>query len=134
MSDAIEGNVAAIVSVREVAINRGQKDGVTEGMVFAILAESPMKITDPVSNQVLGELDREKVRVKVSEVREGYSLASTYQTTGGFIGFDALDLFQGRRTRTLKVEDSELPSPLPEDKSYVKRGDRVRQVGEVPLD
>lgn len=132
---SIEGKVAAIVSIREVAINRGRNHGVEEGMVFAVLAETPVKVKDPDTNKVILELDREKVRVKVTEVNDEACVASTFQTetTPGILGFPTfpLQLYPSSKMKTLRVEDSDLPAPLPENQSYVKRGDRARQVTEV---
>ena len=132
----LEGAVAAIISVREVAINIGADHGVREGMVFAILAESPIVVRDPSGGEVLGNVDREKVRVKATQVSPKFSVCETFERYwtggadwGGLLG-TTRGLFAGEwRDRTLMVEDSQLPQPLPEDQSYVKVGDRVRQVG-----
>jgi hypothetical protein len=132
---ALEGRVAAIVNVRELAINIGRDDGVQEGMIFAILAESPIQVRDPMTKRVLGNIDREKVRVKATEVLPGFSVCRTYErvwrgrsSLKAALG-TAAEIFEGGyQDKTLRVEDSELPQPLPEDQSYVKVGDRVRQV------
>lgn len=130
MPDRIEGQVAGIVSVREVAINRGVDHGVKEGMVFAILSEKPLQISDPETNQPLININREKVRVKVSTVGDKWAIARTF---GPELTFSAvgLDIFSTQKEKTLRVQDAELPQPLREEESYVKRGDRVRQVIEV---
>lgn len=134
----LEGRVAAILSAREVAINIGSQEGVDEGMTFAVLAQSPVEVRDPSSGETLGHVDREKVRVKATEVHDTFSVCRTferYYTGGGLtphlLGTDWAGIFLEPRTehvRTLKVEDSELPPPLPEEESYVKVGDRVREV------
>jgi hypothetical protein len=133
MTEPLEGKVATIVSVREVAINIGQRDGVQQGMAFAVLAETPLRVEDPRTGELLGEIDREKVRVKATEVLERFSICrtyETYETPGLFSPFvlSALGGMPTRHVRTLRIEDSELPPPLPENESYVKVGDRVRQV------
>jgi len=128
----LEGKVAAIVSVREVAINLGDKDGVKPSMIFAILAEAPLEVKDPDTGQALGQFDREKVRVRAEEVHRNFSVCRTYELEPSpFLSKYVLSALPelGRRPRTLKIEDSEeLPAPLPEEQSYVKVGDRVRQV------
>ena len=79
-------------------------------------------------------IDREKVRVRITEVRDRMAIGRTftkYQTGGGILGSLTMPNFYApsrTRFRTLRVEDSELPPPLPEEESFVKRGDRVRQV------
>jgi hypothetical protein len=132
----LEGKVAAIVSVREVAINLGDRDHVEPGMIFAILADVPLRVEDPDTRELLAEIERYKVKVKVTEVLERLSICRTYETyeTGGMFPSSFASLIAGmsgpatRHVRTLKIEDSELPPPLSEEESYVKVGDRVRQV------
>jgi hypothetical protein len=129
---ALEGRVAAIINVREVAINIGAKHGVEEGMTFAILAESPLLIKDPSTGDALGEIDREKVRVKATEVNDKFSICrtfETYRTPGLDAALWGSLAISAERVRTLSVEDSQLPPPLSPKESYVKVGDRVRQVG-----
>jgi hypothetical protein len=131
----VEGKVAKIISVRELGINIGASQGVEEGMIFAILAETPLRVEDPDTAEVLGEIERYKVKVKATEVFDRFSICRTYETyeTGGMFpsslaSFIALSGPATRHVRTLKIEDSELPPPLSEEESYVKVGDRVRQV------
>jgi len=128
-----EGKVAKIINARELGINLGFAKGVEEGMAFAVLADTPLRVDDPDTGEFLGEVDREKVRVKATEVFERFSICRTYETyespslLGPFPG--ALSSLVGtRQVKTLKIEDSELPPPLSEEESYVKVGDRVRQI------
>lgn len=129
---AIEGKVAGILNIRELTINIGSNDNVSVGMKFKVLASSPLEIKDPVTGELLGTLDREKVRVKVAEMFEKYSICRTFRNTITH-GMDLSDYWQAFRTKkvipeTLKAEDSSLPPPLSEEESYVKKGDRVIQI------
>lgn len=132
MREALEGKVAKIISVREVAINLGAEAGVKAGMIFAILSKSPLPIKDPDTGEALGQFDREKVRVRAEEVHRKFSVCRTYEAEpfpflSRYVGAALPEL--GRPPRSLKIEDSEeLPAPLPEEQSYVKVGDRVRLV------
>jgi hypothetical protein len=134
ITKAIEGKVASILNERELAINIGIEHRVKEGMKFKVLAEKPTEITDPETGQLLGELDREKVRVKVLEVKEKFSICRTYKKRyipgGPFYNMLAINLTQEPREviETLKAEDASLPPPLSEEESYVKKGDRVIQL------
>ena len=140
MAKRIEGKVAAIISVREVAINVGSSHGVVEGMVFAILSKEPLVVTDPDSGEELGAQDRVKVRVKATDVYDRYSVCSTFERTPGYLSLADIMKTQyltqyllagsAPRDKTLKVEDSQLPEPLSESASYVKVGDRVRQIAQ----
>jgi hypothetical protein len=132
----IEGKVASVLNERELAINIGLEHGVRVGMKFQVLAEKPTEIFDPATGEMLGMLDREKVRVKIFEVREKFSICKTYRKryARGNALYDMLSVtsFMVEQSReiveTLKAEDSSLPPPLSEEESYVKKGDRVIQL------
>lgn len=134
----IEGLVAGILNARELVINLGEAHGVTLGMKFAVLAESPLEIHDPASGEVLDTIDREKVRVEASEVRQKITVCRTYRVrkiAGGpygemLAGFSVAKLLSPPRKEpeTLSLCDSSMPPPLSEEESYVKVKDRVIQV------
>ncbi len=135
---ALEGRVAGIINARELTINIGKDENVELGMKFKVLASEPFIIRDPESGKKIGELDREKIRVKVSEVYDNFSVCQTYKVknfggiapviSGSFID----SLYPPKMVvETLKIEDSELPPPLSEEESYVKSGDRVIQTDET---
>lgn len=123
------GHVAGIINEREIAINIGSDNGVEQGMIFKILSESPIDIIDPMTDEFLGNVDREKVRVKASEINNNFSICRTFlKKYVGNLPFGLI--FEPRREiiETLKFEDSSIPKPLSEEESYVKIGDRVIQV------
>src|SRR5437867_1472509 len=87
----IEGRVARILNLRELAINRGSADGVREGMIFDVLDPKAEDIADPETGEVLGSVYRPKVQVKVFALEERLSLARTFHSTrvnlgGGGLG------------------------------------------------
>lgn len=131
----IEGRVAQILNAQELVINRGHTHGVTVGMKFAILADQPLAIVDPETNDELDTIDREKVRVQVTEVREKVAICSTYRIKsipGGPLhtAMEFSDLFRAPRRvpETFDAKNSSLPPPLHPDDSYVKINDRVVEV------
>jgi hypothetical protein len=131
----IEGKVSGVLNERELTINIGSKHGVHKDMKFKILADKPMEIRDPDSNELLGTIVREKVQVQASEVCEKFSICKTFRKSGG-TSMAIQDLWsemfsQKVRVETLKATDSVLPPPLSEEESYVKKGDRVVQIIEV---
>ena len=133
----LQGKVAKILTEREVVINIGSAQGVKKGMRFAILAPTPEEVLDPETSEVLDVVDRTKVLVQATEVREKITICSTYRTTmmsgGAFSAAYSLNrLFDPPREipETLRIEDSSLPAPLAPEESYVKIGDRVKQVEE----
>jgi len=136
-SPLLQGKVAKILTEREVVINIGRAQGVTKGMRFAILAPTPEEIFDPETSEVLDVVDRTKVLVQATEVRERVTICSTYRTTkisgGAFSSASSLsrlfDLPQ-EIPETLRIKDSSLPAPLAPEESYVKIGDRVKQMEE----
>ncbi len=110
MSKPIEGKVAQILNEREVAINVGAEHGVESGMKFEILSEKLIVITDPDTGDEIGTREQVKVRVKVVELQPPKWVT---------------------RVKTLRIDQSELPGPLDEKDSIVRRGDRVRQIVET---
>jgi hypothetical protein len=138
-NEPLEGQVATILTERELVINIGASHGVEPEMKFKVLAEYPTEVFDPETNERLGTVDREKVRVQATEVRERMSICRTYRIRyippGRWYDFSVLDtarLFAPPREipETLKVDDSSKLPPLPEEQSYVKIGDRVIQLVE----
>jgi hypothetical protein len=133
-ANKIECRVAQILNARELVINRGVAHGVTVGMRFAVLAEKPLEIVDPETNTVAGVVDREKVRVEASEVRDKFTICRTYRTKrvpgGALYGVLRLGLDDPPHDvpETLAAKDSSLPPPLKPEESYVKTNDRVIQL------
>jgi len=139
----LEGRVAQILNARELVINIGSEQGVKWGMKFAVLAEQPVEVRDPNTNELLDTVDREKVKVEVAEVREKITICRTYrvqQIEGNMTyvrqSFMAEILGKGtpipprEEVETLRASDSSLPPPLSEHESYVKINDRVIQIAE----
>jgi len=129
----IEGFVARVLTARELAINVGKKDGVQPGMRFRVMAEEVIEIPDPITGEMLGAIEREKVRVQATTVFDKFAICRTYETRTvgvGLAGILASNMFAEPREipETLKIEDSTLPPPLAEEHSYVKKGDRVIQL------
>ena len=142
MSKAIHGKVARILNSRELALNIGASDGVKSGMLFDILDPKGEDIRDPDTNEILGSLQRPKVRVKIVTVQDKLSVASTYKSTeinvggeGDFAGFGRISSMlmppkYVKRYETLKTTEQTWED-LDENMSYVKTGDPVVSVREV---
>jgi hypothetical protein len=134
MSNSIAGKVARILNSRELAINKGSIDGVKIGMLFDVLDPKGEDIIDPVSLEILGSIERPKVRVKIIKVQERLSVASTYKSREINVGGYAQDisrlsdLFKPpkyvKKFETLKTEETTWED-LEEQDSYVKTGDPV---------
>ena len=126
----IEGKVARVLNERELAINKGARDGVKVGMRFAVLdAKAEEAITDPDTGEPLGSVYRPKARVEIVEVQDRMSVGRTYQRIGGR-GLDLASLFsqyQPPRWKTLRTDDAEFP-PIEDSESFIRRGDPVRQL------
>ena len=137
LTEPIRGKVARILNTREVALNIGSKHGVRLGMLFDIMIPGSYNISDPDTGDVLGSLDRPKTRVKVIQIKDSLSLATTYRKTSvnvGGQGFLAKRMFEPPRWittyETLKTNESieYRADPLSEEDSYVSIGDPVVQV------
>lgn len=134
----IRGKVARVLNSREVALNIGSNAGVRKGMTFNIMSQKLEDIVDPDTGDILGSVERPKVSVKVVDVQEKLSVASTYRTksvnvggTGHFaVGNVARALSPPKwekRTETLKTDHADWHE-MDEMVSYVSTGDPVVQV------
>ena len=135
MTKPISGKVARVLNAREIAINVGATDHVAVGMLFDVIDTRYSNITDPDTKEVLGSIARSKVRVKIIDVQEKLSLATTYRTERVHTGprlpnfmMSSGGLVTEHETlkKTGKLGDA--PEELDESESYVKVGDPVVQV------
>ena len=143
MAKIIRGKVARILNSREIALNLGSDDGVAVGMCFDIMDSKSEDIKDPDTGQILGSIERPKVRVKVTLVQEKLSLATTYKTRRINVGGTGLEIgvlskafmppewateYETLRTAEQTWDD------LDEAESYVTTGDPAVQVIEDTKD
>ncbi len=129
----LRGKVAQILSDRELAINIGARDGVKQGMRFAVLAKEQVPIQDPDSGEVLDTVDVEKIRVQATEVRERVTICATYQqrvTPAGPFSIEIGRLFAPRQESpvTLRIDEDSYRESLDPEDSYIKIGDVVKQI------
>ncbi|PZO14331.1 MAG: hypothetical protein DCE87_11260 [Betaproteobacteria bacterium] len=110
-------------------------------MYFDVMDQKGENITDPDTEEVLGSIERPKVRVQVTQVLDRISIASTFKkksiNIGGAGGSFLNDLGAVSRAlmppkyvekyETLKT-DEQTWEDLNEEQSYVKTGDPVVQV------
>ncbi len=138
MTEPIRGRVARILNSREMVINVGSSSGVTVGMRFEVMDQKGEDVRDPGTGELLGSVERPKVRVEVSKVKERLSVASTYKketvNVGGAglgVGREVARMFLPpkweTRYETLKTEEKTWED-LDEEDSYVKTGDPVVQM------
>ena len=129
----IKGKIAKILNTRELVINRGSGDGVKIGMEFVVW-EPAMPILDPETQEPLGDLQREKVRVRVFETEPKFALARTYETYRetssdnsilGSLGFQSRYVTKVKRINTRYAHDT---SEYQEGVANVSVGDTVTQV------
>ena len=138
MTEPVRGKVARILNSREIVINVGSNSGVTVGMRFEVMDPKGEDVLDPDTRELLGSVERPKVRVKICKVQERLSVASTYKTEtvnvggsglGSDVSFARLFMPAKWETKheTLKTEENTWED-LNEEESYVKIGDPVVQV------
>jgi hypothetical protein len=137
-ANPIRGKVARILNSRELILNVGSSAGVVVGLYFDILDPKGEDIRDPDTDEVLGSIERPKVRVQVTKVDEKLCVASTYkkrQVNVGGRGFGVQDDFARMlappkyvtQFETLKTTEKTWEN-LSEEQSYVKIGDPAVQV------
>jgi hypothetical protein len=133
----IQGKVARLLSARELALNVGAEQGVTDGMKFAVLNPRGEDITDPDTGQNLGSVEVRKVVVEVIRTEPRVCVARTFKTRTTKVGGGLLatvDLFAPPRYQTtadsLRVTDHPGQAEMDEADSFVKVGDPVIQIEE----
>lgn len=141
MSDQIRAKVAGVLNSREIVITAGSKNGVVVGMYFDVMNPKGEDVTDPDTGEIIGSIERPKVRVQVTQVQERISVASTFKKQKVNIGGTGSGLFGDlgavsralmppkyvTKYETLKT-DEKTWEDLEEEQSYVKTGDPVVQV------
>ena len=128
MTEPLKGRVAAVLNTRELAINIGSQAGVLIGMKFRVL-EPEESVCDPDTQEIIGYVQREKIRVKVVELQEKLAVGRTYETYPT-VGIDFRPALFGppqTHVRTLASDDA-LSRSLSSESSFVKAGDPVIQV------
>ena len=75
--ELIRGKVAQILDSRQVILNVGSSDRVAAGMVFKIINPKGEQVRDPDSKQVLGSVESPRAFVRVIEVQDRLSIATT---------------------------------------------------------
>ena len=107
-------------------------------MHFKVLAQEPLQITNPDTGKVIGVLDQDKVRVEATQVLEEITVCRTYISWvegGELLSMNTRlkDMFGPSRVvyETFKSSKENYPAPLKPEESYVKPGDRVRQMFEI---
>ena len=132
MTEPIRGKVAAVLNEREIALNIGSAKGVFVGMYFDVMSLESGDIRDPDTGEVLGSIERPKVRVQVTEVNKKFSVASTCPPEIMAVNPFALGPFARALMPSGWLTKYELSSPpfdsFKELDSYVDVGDPVRQV------
>jgi len=131
----IKGKIVRIVSEHMVVLDAGEEKGVEPGMKFVIYADAG-EITDPLTNEKLGNLEIPKGEVLVSIVHEKYSVAETETQQRSTplgemlrtLGTLSLADYETHKSLNVKKEDV---VPLPEGIFMVKIGDSVRSVEHV---
>ncbi|ARO88974.1 hypothetical protein EBAPG3_002005 [Nitrosospira lacus] len=106
-------------------------------MYFDVMDPKGEDITDPDTREILGSIERPKVRVQITQVQDRLAVASTFKRQKvnvggtGFSDFGAVSraLMPPKyvtKHETLKT-DEKTWEDLDEEQSYVKTGDPVVQ-------
>jgi hypothetical protein len=75
--ESTRGKVAQILDSRRIVINVGASNGVSVGMMFQVLNPKGEVIRDPDTQQVLGSVESPTAQVRIVEVQEHLSVATT---------------------------------------------------------
>ena len=128
---SIEGKVAKIINRRQLVINRGSEHGVEQGMKFVVIDDFE-EILDPDTQESLGAIQREKIRVRVVEVQKSLAIASTYETyvSPGLGSYVRAFTEPTTQVRKLHIPQDYSATPIEEVEGFVNIGDKVVQIHE----
>ena len=123
----VQGKIAAIVTDRTVAINRGKIHGVTRGMLFAvyIVLDHIQDPDDPVNT--LESLRYRKARLRTSQVFDRMSICDIEVTTRSLFP----DLF-GRLPQVVEDIPPHAPPLIKGEDWVIKPGDHIEEIQEPP--
>jgi hypothetical protein len=122
----VRAKVARLLNSTDLALNRGENDGVGVGTRFAILDRRGHEIVDPDTHEVLDSVQIAKTLVKVVSVTPRLAVARTFRTKrAGMPGFAGLDFTARDRTETLRSDANRLQQELDPRDSYIKVGDEA---------
>lgn len=141
----IEGKVASVLNERELVLNIGSDDAVEVGMRFKILYSGGIEITDPDTDEPLGNVEWPKTEVKIVSVQPHMAVGRTFRTITvppkgqrGLASYAAALSMMGsdyepekRVVETLRSSDGFAEKEIDPTESVVKRGDPAVQV--IPL-
>jgi len=142
----IEGKVASVLNERELVLNVGSEEGVEVGMRFKILYAGGIEITDPDTDEPLGNVEWPKTEVKIVSVQPHMAVGRTFRTVtvpasgfrgvGGFASaFNLLaDTYEPEKevVETLRSSDGFAEKEIDAAESVVKRGDPAVQIVALP--
>jgi hypothetical protein len=125
--------VVRVMTDREVAVSGGAEAGLEIGDTLLILGD-PMPITDPESDEVLGEVVPNKAIVQVYDVKERFALARTFRSRTVNVGGSGVaglgKYFEPPKYETKTETLRRSPAAgdfLSPDESIVEVGDRVEK-------
>lgn len=78
MKKPIRGKVARVLNDQEIVLNIGTANGVVMDMYFDVIDADELEIRDPDTNQLLGSVERSKIRVKIIHTQEKLAVAACY--------------------------------------------------------
>jgi hypothetical protein len=128
--DLLHGKVAKLLNVQLLVLNIGSKQGVTEGMEFAVLNRNAGDILDPDTQEVLGSISLRKVRVTVETVFDQLSVAEV--AGGGRGGPIFPSWLLSQEGASLKRSAHPEIEEIDEKDSIVKVGDEVVEERKEP--
>lgn len=124
--------VTNILSVNNLIMSGGRDYGVTIGDKFGILDDEPTEIINPDTGEVLDTIVRYKAILKVDEVRNKYSILSTFddsnkrQSQLSVINNIQFNVFENHDANTLNVRASDISDVLSDvSDNLIAIGDRL---------
>ena len=131
---SIEGKVALIIDEHNLVVNKGHSDGVRNGMAFVVVAQVD-NVTDPDTNEDLGQWEGIKARLVAVHVQERLSVLAPAGEPRRFMGQDLHQTLSAEMVRVSMASSSQTELDIDRTNMQgmphlgpVKVGDSARQV------
>ncbi len=122
----VAGKVAKILNDRELVLNKGSEDGVEIGDKFKLI-EVTEEIFDPDTENSLGIIRREIIRVKIVHLEPLMAVAQTYETYTRRSFNPYAGIIPGTSNNVTEVRNLQKPGSSTKEDYLVRIGDEVIQ-------
>lgn len=122
--------IVKIINETTFVLNAGENYGIKKGVKFKIMDSEPELITDPDTNEIIGQLDNSKGIIEAEVVQEKMTIARTKLHTKIDRSpiYDTMSIFQPHETtyrEELNVDETQITGGYNKSSNPIQIGDEV---------